>query len=305
MDIPSVTPTCHASTIAVSGNTLVAAWFGGEYEKHPEVGIYVARCDAGEWSPPVRVVGGGQPDGTSVACWNPVLFRMPDPGPLLLFYKIGAEIAGWQSWLIASHDDGAHWTEPRWLGGGIEGPVRNKPVLIDGTLVCPSSTEPDWRHWLTYFSLSEDGGESWTLVGPLNDPAQFQAIQPTLLTHADGTLQALCRTRQGVVAEIRSNDGGRSWSSMRATKLPNPNAAIDAVTLEDGRHLLVYNHSTAARTPLNAAVSEDGRDWRVLTVLEDAAGEYSYPAVIEDANGTVHVTYTNDRRCIAYKTLVP
>ena len=35
-------PSCHASTIAETAKgTLVAAWFGGKYEKHPEVGVWV------------------------------------------------------------------------------------------------------------------------------------------------------------------------------------------------------------------------------------------------------------------------
>ena len=32
-------PSCHASTIAQTDGGLVAAWFGGTHEKHPDVGI--------------------------------------------------------------------------------------------------------------------------------------------------------------------------------------------------------------------------------------------------------------------------
>ncbi len=32
-------PSCHASTIEMTSGGLVAAWFGGEYEKHSNVGI--------------------------------------------------------------------------------------------------------------------------------------------------------------------------------------------------------------------------------------------------------------------------
>ncbi|HQX51688.1 MAG TPA: sialidase, partial [Planctomycetaceae bacterium] len=36
-------PECHASTIEETPAGLVAAWFGGTREKHPDVGIWVSR----------------------------------------------------------------------------------------------------------------------------------------------------------------------------------------------------------------------------------------------------------------------
>ena len=92
---------------------------------------------------------------------------------------------------------------------------------------------------------------------------------------------------------------------MRATVLPNPNSGTDAVTLEDGRHLLVYNHTPKGRTPLNVAVSDDGKAWKAGPVLEAEPGEYSYPAVIQASDGLVHVTYTWRRRRIKHVVLDP
>src|SRR4051794_23156559 len=68
-------PQCHASTIVDVDGTLVAAWFGGTHEKHPDVGIWVSRRENGKWTAPVEVATGVQPDGTRQPCWNPVLFR--------------------------------------------------------------------------------------------------------------------------------------------------------------------------------------------------------------------------------------
>jgi predicted neuraminidase len=77
------------------------------------------------------------------------------------------------------------------------------------------------------------------------------------------------------------------------------------VTLRDGRHLLVYNHSATKRTPLNIAVSADGKIWKSALTLEDSAGEYSYPAVIQTADGLVHVTYTWRRQRIKHVVIDP
>ena len=89
------------------------------------------------------------------------------------------------------------------------------------------------------------------------------------------------------------------------TSLPNPNSGIDAVTLRDGRHLIVYNHATEGRTPLNVAVSRDGRRWDPVVVLERDPGEYSYPAVIQSGDGRVHITYTWKRQRIKHVAIDP
>lgn len=82
--------------------------------------------------------------------------------------------------------------------------------------------------------------------------------------------------------------------------LPNPNSGIDAVALKDGRVVLVFNNTTKGRTPLNLAVSEDGEHFTVFATLEDAPGEYSYPAIIQGSNGDLYITYTWDRKSIRF-----
>jgi predicted neuraminidase len=90
------------------------------------------------------------------------------------------------------------------------------------------------------------------------------------------------------------------------TSLPHPNAGLDAVKLADGRVLLVYNHTPKGRTPLNVAVSaDDGDTWHMRMALEDEPGEYSYPAVIQARDGSVHVTYTWRRERIKHVVLSP
>jgi predicted neuraminidase len=88
-------------------------------------------------------------------------------------------------------------------------------------------------------------------------------------------------------------------------ELPNPNSGIDAVTLKDGRQVVVYNHTSKGRTPLNVAVSSDGKKWEPAVVLESEAGEYSYPAVIQSADGLIHATYTWNRRRIKHVSIAP
>jgi len=114
----------------------------------------------------------------------------------------------------------------------------------------------------------------------------------------------LCRTKGvGFIAESWSNDRGKTWSQLRATSLPNPNSGIDAVTLNDGRQLLIYNHASKGRTPLNVGVSSDGKNWKMQLTLENQPGEFSYPSVIQTVDGMVHIVYTYNRKMIKHVVL--
>ncbi len=280
----------HASTIAASGGGLVAAWFSGSLEARPDVVICVSLNDGGGWSAPMEVANGEQADGSRYACWNPVLFQ-PLSGPLLLFYKVGNNPRTWWGMCIRSDDGGRTWSNPERLPAGILGPIKNKPVqLANGDLLSPSSVESDG--WRVHLERRAARSETWDRIGPINDGKRVVAIQPSILTHSDGGLQLLCRTKQGRIAECWSGDGGGTWGEMRLTSLPNPNSGTDAVSLADGRQLLVYNRSSRRRSHLTIALSRDGRAWRDVLVLERGLGEYSYPAVIQTPDGLVHLTYS-------------
>lgn len=310
-------PQCHASTIAEIPDGLVAAWFGGTHEKNKDVGIWVSRRIDDRWSAPVEVANGIQYESTDGTVhrhptWNPVLFRYPS-GPLLLFYKCGPSPSTWWGMLTRSDDDGKTWTRPERLPEHIDGPVRNKPILLpNGSLLCGSSTEFDG--WRLHFEFTSDQARSFRRTPAINDGKTFGAIQPTLLQHADGTIQALNRNQDGngSILSTVSRDGGQTWSELAPIGLPNPNSGIDAVTLRDGQFLLVYNHTHRGRgTPrgremLNVAVSRDGINWQAALTLElTRKSEFSYPAVIQSADGLVHTTYTWKRNRVRHVTIAP
>lgn len=305
-------PSCHAATIAETPEGLVAAWFGGTYERHPDVGIWVSCYIDGAWIQSVEVANGIQNDTLRYPTWNPVLFQIPG-GELLLFYKVGPSPSAWWGMLKRSADNGKTWSEAEALPEGFLGPIKNKPELLsDGTLLCPTSMEgePGWR---VYFEWTKDFGKTWHKTDFINDPKIHQIIQPAILKHRDGRLQVLCRSRNSEIVTSWSDDNGKTWSLTRPSGLPNNNSGIDAVTLKDGRHLVVYNHvktpigaSKGHRTPLNVAVSEDGKHWEAALVLEDSEiSQYSYPAVIQTSDGLVHVVYTWRRERIKHVVIDP
>lgn len=340
-------PQCHGATIAETPNgDLVTSFFGGTRERNPDCCIWVCRKEKGSegWTAPVEVANGILSPTERKACWNPVLFQIPD-GELLLFYKIGKSVADWSGWVKRSSDNGKTWSEAEMLPEGFLGPIKNKPEWIDGKIICPSSREGEGG-WRVHFEISDDRGKTWRMIESLGAkmsvPTQFRnknagaadankddqeageaikgdnlqpiyAIQPSILKHKDGRLQILCRTRNAQIATAWSSDRGETWSEVELCDIPNNNSGTDAVTLENGKHLLIYNNFATLpgtpkgpRTPLDIAVSKDGKKWKSVIRLEDSPiSQYSYPSIIQGADRSVHAVYTWRRQRIKYQKLDP
>jgi predicted neuraminidase len=296
---------CHASTLLpLPGGRILAAWFGGTGEGQPDVAIWSATRGRGGWSPPVRLA-----KVRNEAHWNPVLFATA-PESLHLHFKVGSAIASWETWCADSEDGGRTWSRPRELvpgDRGGRGAVKNKPIaLADGTWLAPASLESDER-WDVFVDRSEDGGRTWHAgdLVPL-DHERFPGlgvIQPSLWESEPGHVHMLVRSTCGSICRSDSEDGGRSWSPIRRTDLPNNNSGLDLVRLGDGVLALACNPVAgdwAPRTPLSLLLSFDnGATWPRRLDLESGAGEYSYPAVVA-AGEDLAVTYTWRRQRIAF-----
>ncbi|WP_442591117.1 sialidase family protein [Pedobacter sp. AW31-3R] len=304
-------PSCHSATLAETPTGLVASFFGGTKERNPDVEIYICRRVDGKWTAPYSVANGIQENGKRLPTWNPVLYQVPG-GELLLFYKIGPKPSEWWGMMRTSADGGKTWSDARKLPDGFIGPVKNKPVLLsNGNLICPSSTEGNG--WKLHFEVTPDFGKTWRKIGPINEAKVIGAIQPSILDHGNGKLQLLARSRNRALISAYSNDNGETWSPLEKTSLPNNNSGTDAVTLKDGRDVLVYNHvlppgdlAKGPRTPLNVAISKDDKKWDAALILEDSPiSQYSYPAVIQTKDGLLHFIYTWRRQKIKHVVVDP
>ena len=288
---------CHASTIVETAQgDFLAAWFGGPHEGAKGVAIWMSRSSGGHWSEPA--IAAAERD---VPAWNPVLFRGRD-NRIWLFYKFGPSPDTWTGAYRISSDNGRIWGEPVRLPAGMLGPIKDKPILLaNGDIVAGSSVE-SYESWSGWVERSTDGGETWTKYGPIVIPGEpYGLIQPALVELRPNVLRLFARTRQGYIYTADSTDGGRAWTGARPTSLHNPNSGIDCVRLADGRLMMVYNHSSRERSPLNVAISSDGGEtWTPFAELETSPGEFSYPAVIQASNGDVHITYTWKRERIKH-----
>ena len=258
------------------------------------------------------------------SCWNPVLFEMPN-GELWLFFKIGSSVGDWTGWLTKSKDGGKTWSDKEPLpfdsdGRAFLGPIKNKPELIDGRLLCGSSTEDNgWRFHMEILDLKT---RQWkyipvesTVATKTDDTKQhpIDCIQPSILKLKDGRLMVMMRTHNARLAKSYSSDGGQTWTPVELSDVENNQSGTDAVTMQDGRHVLIYNNfetlpmtKKGPRTPCSIALSDDGTHWHHALTLEDSPiDQYSYPAIIQGKDGSLHCLYTWRRQRVAYKNIDP
>jgi alpha-L-rhamnosidase len=269
---------------------------------------------------------------------------MPN-GELWLFFKVGLKVSDWTGWLCKSKDGGRTWSDKEPLPKGFLGPIKNKPEIIDGRLLCPSSTEENgWKFHMEIYDIAK---KEWKYVGPVKAELAMRTedmkaasgsaaskkedieapdaggeatkdgrhpidcIQPSILKLKDGRLQVLMRTRNGKIGTSFSSDNGDTWSNVTLLDVPNNQSGTDAVTMQDGRHVLIYNNFASlpgtkkgVRTPLSIAISDDGTHWRHALTLEDSPiSQYSYPSIIQGKDGKLHAVYTWRRLRVSYKQI--
>lgn len=302
---------CHASTIQALGkDSLLATWFGGTHESNPDVVIWSSLFANGRWSSPVQIADGILSD-KRYPTWNPVLYQYPGGDTLYLYYKIGPNPREWKGYVKHSVDKGSSWSVPSLLPTDILGPIKNRPITLpSGLTLSPSSTESKEEIWKAHLEISHDNGKTWS-ISPIRPDTSIQVIQPSVIQHADGRIQVLCRSKENKVMSAFSMDQGLTWGDWQATNLINPNSATDAIRLKNGLFMIVYNPATAGkdwwqgRTKLYVATSKDGLQWQDALTLEDGieGDEYSYPTIVQSADGLIHITYTWNRKSIKHITI--
>lgn len=300
-------PSCHGSTIAQRANgELICAWFGGAHENNPDTVVLFGRKPPGaaQWQDirPIHGMTVKRPYGNAAL--------LAEPGPdgadeVIWLFFIRSEDrhgSGWcldcMTYVCRSIDGGWTWSEPSMLKDQWSFLIKNRPVrLRTGELAIGAYSDRENNSLLCVY---RDRTGQWEFRDPVPVPEGCPGvIQPALVTWPDGELQMYFRTHVNRIYRSRSFDDGRTWETAQPTELPNPDSGIDALVLPDGRLLLAYNpteRGTGRRTPLWLQASSDrGATWGTPLALEEAPGEYSYPALCLGTDGMVHITYTHRR----------
>jgi predicted neuraminidase len=129
-------------------------------------------------------------------------------------------------------------------------------------------------------------------------------IQPSIVvcnSHAAIAFYRNCSDDRAVGVAFTS-DTGATWTKPRLLGLPNPDSALSALLLSEGRILLAFNDSKRTRHNLSLAVSSDGgAKWmRIGEIENDLEEEFSYPYMMRSLDGRIHLVYTWRRKRIKH-----
>jgi len=314
----------HSATAAeISGGRLRAFWYGGSREGAADVALYTSVYSPadGTWSPERAVVtreaAQRQLQRYLRKLGNPVAGRDRN-GRLLLFF-VSVTVGGWAGSAInvtVSEDEGETWSAPRRVVASpffnISTLVRGAPVqFADGTIGLP-----------VYHEMLGKFGELLRLdaeghaIGKTRLSWGRSSLQPVIVPRSDTEAVGFMRyagSPPNRVLMIRTTDGGATWTAPVKTALPNPNAAVGGVLLANGPLLLALNHAEENRESLSLASSTDfGDSWRIAHEVEGDSSspqppvrEYSYPWIMQDGAGDVHLLYTWGRTRIKHVHFSP
>lgn len=286
---------------------LWATWYGGGVteDKDNYVLLYTSGDDGQSWQR-VLVL---DPDGAGpVRPFDPCLWLDPG-GKLWLFWA--QEVAGnpgriSQSFAITATDPSsaaATWSAPRAISKGV---MMNKPVVAaDGRWLLPIAT------WFTNGSaravISADHGATFADQGAANIPdvKSRSADEHMIVERKDGTLWMLVRGKFPPgekeftgIGESVSDDGGKTWSAVKASSIPHPVSRFFVRRLASGRFLLVRHDPPNAgklRSHLAAFLSDDdGLTWKGGLMLDERFG-VSYPDGVQAPDGSLYVIYDYQR----------
>jgi hypothetical protein len=293
----------HGSTLlARADGGMLLCWYAGSAEAHRDVKIYCRERPAGgEWSrarvaiePGYRPANGVLPVG-KVA--NAALVQNSQ-GIVTLFWAAIPLTGGFSNTRIdyaSSADGGRTWSHPRRLDDDFGAMVRSKPLSLgNDEFLLPAYDELALDKYGYTWRLRLRDGRAQKLR---HDRIPLKGhIQPALVRCGD-TICAYMRNKDRGLTWVSKWEGER-WGAGLETNLPNSNSPVDGVKLADGRVLLIYNASAVRpRAPLSLAVSRDGVCFEKVEDLEaDLAKDHHYPAMVMDAQGAVHVSYTHPNR---------
>lgn len=174
--------------------------------------------------------------------------------------------------------------------------TRAHPFVLDGKrLIVPLYSD---GFSFSLMAITDDWGKTWSTSTPLVGGGN---IQPSIVQKKDGTLFTLMRDngpRPKRLHMSESRDGGKTWSPVVDSSIPNPGSGAEVISLRNGHWALIYNDTETGRNSLAVAISTDeGQTWKWKRHLEyDApgaeAGAYHYPSIIQAKDGSLHASYS-------------
>ncbi|HEO71074.1 MAG TPA: neuraminidase (sialidase)-like protein [Candidatus Hydrogenedentes bacterium] len=172
-------------------------------------------------------------------------------------------------------------------------------VRSDGTVIVPVANE---NFGIAAMVMSDDGGQTWTIGEAVPG---MGLIQPTVVEYPDGHMTAFFRNSHPARRIVRSEstNGGMTWSTPTLTDLLHPGSGIEALLLDNGHLLMIYNNTeNDPRDSLAVSVSTDrGETWTWTRHIENTpGGRFDYPSIIQAEDGSLHASYSYNLKTIKH-----
>lgn len=275
------TQTHAASLIELKDGRIRAFWFAGSYEGAKDVEIRSAVFDPAhaQWGTEQTVASRITTEESLLRyvgkLGNPVAARAAD-GRLWLFY-VTVSMGGWAGssiTAISSADEGVTWSAARRL---VTSPFLNISTLLKGTPVAYDDGTlglPVYHEFISKFGELLHLGKDGTVLDKQRLSAgSDHGLQPVLLVQSANdalTLMRYAGPPPHQVLATSTHDAGAHWSAPVKLDIANPNAALTALVLADGRMVAVLNDLEQGRDALTLMLSQDGgRTWKKIYQLED------------------------------------
>ena len=333
--VENIRPFAHtANMVMLPDGRIFLIWVAGQFEGSEDMIVAGAlRHTNGEWEKPHAVIRRFQLDGeTWIPAWSTVL--QSDDGDLHIFFcgyplseyafvpKPAATVRS--AWMVPDYKpikafhtqlrdfkaEDPRMIIPDELGVNIQG----RPLhLQSGEWAIPyDSLATNHGH----FIILDKDLENWEKQGDIFAPPGV--CEPAVVQLPDG--EVLCYLRYwawgtgGHIWKSVSRDNCRTFTVPVETNLRNPCAGNDIALSRSGRLLIAYNDSYTLRVPLCVGISDDMGKTFTVRDIETGLGEpcygwrlanyehnsYSYPKLIQTADGVWHLFYTYRYECIKH-----
>jgi len=311
-----------ASAVELPDGDIGVFWYAGSREGSKDVAIFsrflstqVGKENTNSWSEIRQVIDRAETRDAVHRyirkLGNPVVLYHQDK--LWLFY-VSVSVGGWANSsinLTQSSDNGLSWSKSKRL---ITSPFSNISTLVkqqavimeDGSILLPI-----YHEFIGKFAEILHIDPQGEVLDKYRINHGRQALQPMLIPQGKKEAIVFLRnvnrdeTGSHKILTSQTHNGGKTWQPVSDLELPNPNAAVNSVSLDRPNELLlIFNNDESDRSDMTLAYASNYQpgqleQWQILYEFERENSEeeymhnpYSYPFLVKTHKGDFHLFYS-------------